>query len=68
MAEIVRAKFMQNPSLKLKLAATEDVHLEEGNAWGDTYWGVCDGIGENHLGKILMCLRESLNTYTEETQ
>jgi len=66
MAEIVRAKFMQNPSLKEKLLATEDIILEEGNAWGDTYWGMCKGKGENHLGKTLMNLRESLNTITEE--
>ena len=66
MAEIVHAKFMQNPSLKEKLAATEDVYLEEGNTWGDTYWGVCNGRGENHLGKTLMELRDCLNTNTED--
>ena len=67
MTEIVRAKFMQNPSLQEKLLATDDIILEEGNKWGDTYWGICRGEGENHLGKVLMNLRESLNTNTEET-
>ena len=66
MEEIVRAKFMQNPSLKEKLLATDDLYLQEGNTWGDTYWGVCNGKGENHLGNILMELRKSLNTITEE--
>ncbi len=66
MEEIVRAKFIQNPSLREKLLATDDIILEEGNTWGDTYWGICKGEGENHLGKILMDLRESLNTNIEE--
>lgn len=29
----------------------------EGNTWGDKVWGVCDGIGENNLGKTLMRIR-----------
>jgi len=66
MTEIVRAKFIQNPSLREKLLATDDAILEEGNTWGDTYWGTCKGEGENHLGKVLMDLRNNLNTNTEE--
>ena len=34
--------------------------LIEGNEWGDTFWGTCDGIGENHLGKILMRIRNEM--------
>lgn len=64
MEEIVFAKFTQNPLLQEKLLATDDIKLEEGNTWGDTYWGICDGKGKNYLGKILMDLRESLNTTT----
>jgi len=30
---------------------------EIGNHWGDRYWGVCDGKGENNLGKIQMGIR-----------
>lgn len=67
MEAVVRAKFIQNPLLKEKLLATEDMKLEEGNTWGDTYWGVCNGEGKNHLGKILMDLRKDLNTTTEES-
>ncbi len=68
MTEIVRAKFIQNPSLTEKLLATEDFILEEGNTWGDDFWGVCNGVGQNHLGKILMEVRESLNTIKENKE
>jgi predicted NAD-dependent protein-ADP-ribosyltransferase YbiA (DUF1768 family) len=58
MTEIVGEKFNQNPELKEKLLATKDIELVEGNHWHDTYWGVCNGVGENHLGKILMAYRD----------
>lgn len=61
MYEIIEAKFTQNPGLAEKLIATDDTILIEGNVWGDKFWGVCDGVGENHLGKILMGFRENLN-------
>ena len=67
MAEIVLGKFMQNPDLLEKLLATDDIELIEGNTWGDKFWGVCDGEGENNLGKILMLVRDGLNTNTEDT-
>lgn len=62
MEEIVRAKFTQNPELAAQLLATGDKVLVEGNRWGDTCWGVDirSGKGENHLGKILMKVREEL--------
>lgn len=59
MTDLVRQKFTNNELLKQKLIATGDQELIEGNRWGDTFWGVCNGVGENHLGKILMKLRES---------
>jgi hypothetical protein len=59
MTEIIRLKF-QNPGLKAKLLATGNQELIEGNTWGDCYWGVCEGNGQNHLGKILMQVREEL--------
>lgn len=58
MREIVQAKFDQHEHLREMLLATEDAILEEGNHWGDTFWGVCRGKGLNMLGKILMDLRE----------
>ena len=54
------AKFTQNPGLLDKLLATGDAELVEGNTWGDQVWGVCDGVGENHLGKTLMRIRSEL--------
>lgn len=42
------------------LLATGDEELLEGNWWDDTFWGVCRGKGENHLGKLLMEIREQL--------
>ncbi|MGI9570362.1 MAG: NADAR family protein [Desulfobulbia bacterium] len=60
MENIVRAKFKQNWKLRWKLRMTGKRELIEGNTWGDTYWGVCDDVGENHLGKILMKIREEL--------
>lgn len=60
MAEIIFAKFQQNPDLAEKLLATGDAHLEEGNHHGDTTWGTVDGKGKNWLGKILMSVRETL--------
>lgn len=60
MEEIVLAKFSQNPVLATRLIETGDAPLIEGNHWGDTYWGVCRGVGQNHLGKILMNVREDL--------
>ena len=60
MYEIVREKFLQHPDLAAMLVATKDEELVEGNYWRDTVWGVCDGVGENRLGKILMKVREEL--------
>lgn len=51
-------KFHSHPELMEKLKATGDVEIIEGNTWGDTFWGVCDGIGKNNLGKILMEIRD----------
>lgn len=60
MYEVVKAKFSQNQYLKGRLLQTNDMPLVEENWWHDTYWGVCNGIGENHLGKILMRVRDEL--------
>lgn len=60
MEELVREKFESKPKLAEKLLATEDIEIVEGNTWGDTFWGVCKGVGENHLGKILMKIRDEI--------
>lgn len=53
----LRNKFNQNPIIKQYLIDTGDEELIEGNYWGDRYWGVCNGKGQNWLGKLLMELR-----------
>ncbi len=60
MYDICLAKFTQNPELKKALISTGDMYLEEGNDWGDKFWGTVDGKGENNLGKILMKIRGKL--------
>ncbi len=57
MERVLRIKFA-DPFLKSRLLATSSKYLEETNHWKDTYWGVCNGIGENNLGKILMKIRQ----------
>ena len=66
MEELVRYKFSHYSDLKEKLLKTGDDILVEGNTWNDTYWGVCKGVGENHLGKILMKVREELRSGERE--
>lgn len=60
MEDLVRQKFSKSKDLKERLLATGDSYLEETNTWNDTFWGVCKGKGHNHLGKILMKIREEL--------
>lgn len=55
----LRCKF-KHQDLRAKLIATKGLELIEGNWWNDTYWGVCKGKGENHLGKLLMKIRSEL--------
>lgn len=50
------------PELVRRLRDTGDAELIEGNWWNDTFWGVYDGVGENHLGQILMRKRELNNS------
>jgi ribA/ribD-fused uncharacterized protein len=56
MLHLLRAKFA-DPSLRRMLTATGSALLEEGNTWGDRYWGTVHGMGENMLGKLLMQVR-----------
>lgn len=60
MYKIVKAKFEQNDFIRKQLIDTSDIEIEEHNDWNDTYWGICDERGENHLGKILMLVRNQL--------
>lgn len=62
MYEVCKSKFTRNPDLRAKLLATGEAELIEGNTWGDQEWGVCRGVGENHLGKTLMKIRSELRS------
>lgn len=57
MKELLIKKFL-NRELWFKLKQTQG-ELIEGNTWGDTFWGVCRGQGENILGRLLMEIRDS---------
>jgi len=46
--------------LAQKLVDTGARDLIEGNTWGDTFWGISGGKGENNLGKLLINQREEL--------
>lgn len=56
----VTKKFKDHPTLRERLLQTGREKLEEGNTWGDRYWGTVSGKGLNALGIILMDIRESL--------
>ena len=60
MEDLIRQKF-QSPSIRTKLLETGNAKLEEGNYWKDRFWGVYNGRGENHLGKILMKIRNEIS-------
>lgn len=52
----LRSKF-ENPDMRRMLLETGDVTLIEYNHWKDGFWGVCDEMGRNNLGGMLMRLR-----------
>lgn len=60
MLELLRKKF-SIPELREALLATGDAELIEGNYWRDFFWGVCQGVGTNHLGRLLMQVRRECN-------
>lgn len=59
MLALLRNKFLDK-NLREKLLATGDSMLIEGNTWGDTFWGMCGDSGENHLGRLLMQVRDEI--------
>lgn len=60
MRRIIAAKFALHSPLATRLMDTETAVLIEGNDWGDRFWGVCRGVGSNHLGLLLMERRGEL--------
>lgn len=67
METLLRRKF-QSPALREALLATEEKELVETNSWHDLYWGTCNCShcrgtdGRNHLGKLLMKIRDELKS------
>lgn len=62
MRRLLEQKFLPASVLAQMLLATGYAELVEGNPWGDKFWGVTDdGEGENHLGKLLMEIRDELS-------
>lgn len=57
---LVNKQKYEYPNLRQKLLDTGNKYLEETNTWNDTFWGVCNGVGENNLGKVLMTIREEI--------
>lgn len=66
MLDLVRRKAHDHPEFREWLIATEDAKLVEGNWWHDQFWGSCQcqqhfyRHGANHLGRILMGIRDAL--------
>jgi ribA/ribD-fused uncharacterized protein len=67
MAAVLRAKFCCHPGRVDALLATGEALLVEGNTWHDQTWGdcrcgrtACAEPGANHLGRLLMELRDEL--------
>lgn len=59
MLDLLRLKFAM-PLYANSLLSTGTAVLIEGNTWGDTYWGVCQGRGQNKLGQLLMQVRSEI--------
>jgi ribA/ribD-fused uncharacterized protein len=60
MHHLLRQKFVRGSVLATRLLETGDTQLVEANDWGDRFWGVCEGRGQNMLGRLLMTVREEL--------
>jgi ribA/ribD-fused uncharacterized protein len=61
MEKLLVQKFA-HADLKEKLLETGDCLLVEGNNWSDVFWGVDRRKGgQNHLGKLLMKIRDEKN-------
>jgi len=61
MWNLLELKFYQEP-FKSLLLDTGNMRIQEGNLWGDTFWGVSldTGVGKNMLGIMIMQIRDGL--------
>lgn len=60
MHKLLDQKFREGSFLADKLIETGSQEIIEGNTWHDAFWGVCDGAGDNHLGVLIMRIRDRL--------
>lgn len=74
MRDLLMQKFYPT-TLRRKLISTFTAKLVEENYWHDCWWGVCNGKckhgphnpqGLNHLGQLLMEVREYYSTYSKQ--
>ena len=63
MYDVIKEKFLQNPDLALRLLKTSPCLITKGDRFGDTFWGLTQNGGENHLGNILMYIRDNVLSY-----
>ena len=68
MSSVVFDKFYRNHDIRKLLLETGDKYIEETNHWKDSVWGVCNGVGQNNLGKILMATREFWKMKEKDTK
>lgn len=59
MKDLLSIKFSDKQLAEQLKQITEPI--VENNTWNDTYWGVCNNVGENHLGKLLTEIKEELS-------
>ena len=66
MKRVVYQKVERNVGVRALLLSTGAEMIYEGNDWGDQFWGVSppgSREGKNHLGQILMQLRNDFSYY-----
>jgi len=58
----------QTEPYKTQLLETGSEYIQEGNNWGDSYWGVDlkTGKGENKLGVLIMDIRSDIRKGEDE--
>jgi hypothetical protein len=79
MRQITLDKFSRTPTLRSALLATCDQRIVAQNNWHEQFWGCCicatrpgkygrrsscSVPGRNHLGEVLMSVREQLGVLT----
>ncbi len=65
MEDLLREKF-KNWFMRERLYSTGEEEIVEGNTWGDTFWGKVNHVGLNHLGRLLMKIRDDRNGQAKE--